>query len=333
MPDPGAQFERLVSDFCRRTWDSSFVRQNRKIDNREIDILVESPDELIIIECTTERGKRKAETDISKIRDTRRAIVGDANLKPVRGYFITQHDPSADVHEVAAQHGSWIEACSLPAFVNKYNSSSDYITKRKMRPFGSVRNPANEDIAVSRNQYVSVPFRTVGSAIEISLNQIVQDVLERTSKRLILTGDFGVGKSMTFRELFYRFSEKYLDGETYRFPMYINLKDGSFDANDDAVDLIERHARWANMRAERDKLVHAWMSDCCIIFLDGFDEVARSGFNRLTTSSSHLRWSSAHIVRQIVRDSNPNTPIIICGRESYFSTKAYALASGEINIL
>jgi hypothetical protein len=101
--------------------------------------------------------------------------------------------------------------------------------------------------------------------------------------------------------------------------MYINLKDGSFDANDDAVDLIERYARWVNMRPQRDKLVHAWMSDCCIIFLDGFDKVARSGFNRLTTSSSHLRWSSAHIVRQIVQESNPNTPIFICGRESYFS--------------
>jgi hypothetical protein len=106
MPDPGTQFETRVSDFCKRTWDASFVKKNQKIDNREIDILVDSPNELIIIECTIERGKRKAETDISKIRETRRAIVGDANLKPVRGYFITQHDPSADVHEVAAHQGS-----------------------------------------------------------------------------------------------------------------------------------------------------------------------------------------------------------------------------------
>ena len=319
MAEPGSQFEKLVSDFCKRTWDPSVVRENRWVENREVDIVIETPTELIIVECTIDRTKPKAENDISKIRETRRVLVGDAPQKNVRGFFITQHDPSPDVHKIAAENGSWIEACSFPSFVNKYNSSSTYIIERKKRPFGSVRHPGTDSIEVPRNQYVSVPFRAIGSSRELSVNNIVQTILNKENIRLVITGDFGIGKSMTLRELFYRLSEKYLDGETYRFPMYINLKDGLFDDNDDAVDLIERHAKWVGMRDHRDKLVHAWTSDCCIIFLDGFDEIARSGFARLTKSNA-LRWSSAHIVREIVKNSNQTTPILISGRESYFAT-------------
>jgi hypothetical protein len=321
MPEPGSLFEKLVSDFCKRTWDPSLVGENRSVENREVDIVVETTTELIIIECTIDRTKRKADNDITKIRETRRALVGDAPQKSVRGFFITQHDPSPDVHKIAAENGSWIEACSFPSFVNKYNSSSTYVIERKKRPFGSVRHPGNESIDAPRNQYVSVPFRAVGSVLELSIDNIVNKILNNENIRLVITGDFGIGKSMTLRELFYRLSEKYLDGQTYRFPMYINLKDGLFDDNDDAVDLIERHAKWVGMRDQRDKLVHAWASDCCIIFLDGFDEIARSGFARLTKSNT-LRWSSAHIVREIAKNSSPNTPILISGRESYFATFA-----------
>ena len=71
MAEPGSQFEKLVSDFCKRTWDPSVVRENRWVENREVDIVIETPTELIIVECTIDRTKRKAENDISKIRETR----------------------------------------------------------------------------------------------------------------------------------------------------------------------------------------------------------------------------------------------------------------------
>jgi len=162
----------------------------------------------------------------------------------------------------------------------------------------------------------------VGSSQVISLDKTIGDVLgTQQAVRMILTGDFGIGKSMTFRELYFRLAEAYARGLTYRFPMYINLKDGSFDEKDDAIDLIERHAKWIGLRPERDKLVHAWRSDCCTLFLDGFDEVVSSGFDRITSSRS-LRFASGHIVREIVRDSQPNTSIFISGRESYYSSFA-----------
>lgn len=322
MAEPGTHFERLVVDFCKRTWDPTLVKENRSVEGREVDVLIESPTDVVIIECTIERGKKKAEYDISKIREVRKSLVGDATHKSVRGYFVTQHDPSPDVHQVAETHGSWIEACSFPAFVNKHNASSTYLAERRKRPFGSVRNPADDSADLDRNQYVSVPFRLVGSEKEISLDRIISDIENKPKTRLALTGDFGIGKSMTFRELFFRLAEHYWDGSIYRFPMYINLKDGHFEKEDDAVDLIERHAKWVGLRDQRDKLVHAWASDCCIIFLDGFDEVARSGFNRLTTSSKQLRFSSGHIVRALVKSSPANTPILISGRESYFASFA-----------
>ncbi|MBK5959084.1 hypothetical protein CCR97_12815 [Rhodoplanes elegans] len=125
---------------------------------------------------------------------------------------------------------------------------------------------------------------------------------------------------MTFRELFFRLAEQYESGETYRFPVYINLSDTAFDENDDFIDLLERHAKWVGLRSEREKLVHAWTSDCCVLILDGFDELIRAGFTRLTTSSRDIRYASSHIIRSAIEQSPGSTPILISGRQSYFSS-------------
>ena len=74
----------------------------RTFDGRELDILVETDSEYLLIECTIERSKKKAENDIGKIRDLRRSIFGDAPNKPIKGFFITQTDPSPEVHRVKA---------------------------------------------------------------------------------------------------------------------------------------------------------------------------------------------------------------------------------------
>src|ERR1043165_3142384 len=319
MINAGATFERLVADFCERNWTANHVKTNHKIDGREVDILIESNNELVIVECTTERGKKKAEYDILKIREVRRALVGDAMIKSVRGYFITPDSPSPDVHKVAEENGEWIEACSFPAFITKYNSSSTYLIELTKSPFGSVRNPATDKPELARERYVSVPLKTAGTNRDLSLDRIVSDIVAQTAVKLILTGDFGIGKSMTFRELFFRLSEQYAAGKTYRFPLYINLSDGLFRSSDGADDLIEQHAKDVGMKSQRDSLVHAWQSDCCVLLLDGFDEIARHGFQKLATSSHHVRRSSCLIIKKIVEESPSNTPIFICGRQSYFA--------------
>jgi hypothetical protein len=317
MVQAGERFEQLVLAFCKRKWPVQYVKENRKIDGRELDIVIDSPSELIFIECTTDKTKKKAEHDITKIRDSRRILVGDYSQRPVTGYYVTPHPPSPDVHKVADENGTWISACSFPAFMNKFNAGSMYVTERKNHPFGSVRNPADDDIAITRQQYVPVPFPVIASSKEYTIEKIVSALLDDTRVRLLLTGDFGLGKSMTFRELFFQLAEKFEAGELCRFPMYINLRDGSFDTADDAVDLIERHARWVGMRDYRDNLVQAWKSDCCILLLDGFDEIARSGFDLVTISSEHFRLTSSRIIKELIKQS-PSTPILICGRQSYF---------------
>lgn len=318
MTQGGAEFERRVADFCRRNWSAENVQTNRMIDGREVDIVIETKDELIIIECTIERTKKKAEHDIPKLRSTRRAIAGDLNTKSINGFFITQGEPTPEIHQVAADNGLWIQACSFPTFINRFNCSSTYLIERRKRPFGSVRNPSDDSIHLARNRYVQVPFRNLEDTSETSIDQIVEEITQRRRTRFVATGDFGVGKSMTFREMFFRFAEQYEAGELYRFPIYINLNETAFDEGDDFVDLLERHAKWAGLRAERDKLVHAWTSDCCMLFLDGFDELIRAGFTRLTTSSRDIRYASSHIIRSAIAQSPRNTPILLSGRQSYF---------------
>jgi hypothetical protein len=318
MSDPGKDFERLVVEFCKNNWAA--VQENRLQDGRELDVFVDTGSEFLLIECTIERTKKKAENDISKIRDLRRTIFGDAPQKPVRGFFITQSEVSPEVHQVAEQNGSWITACSLPTFINQFNCSTTYLQERVKRPFGSVRNPSNDSLAVDRAQFVPVPLRIAGTDQSLTIDRLIDELEQRKRTRLVVTGDFGIGKSMTFREIFFRLQERYTAGTFNRFPLYINLADSALDEGDDAVDLIERHAKWVGLRDQRDKLVHAWASDGCIVFLDGFDELVRAGFTSLTTSSKDIRYASSHIIRAFINESPPHTPILVSGRESYFAT-------------
>ncbi|MCJ2103817.1 NACHT domain-containing protein [Methylobacterium sp. E-041] len=320
MSQAGTDFERVVVDFCRRHWGAEHVHPNRMIDGREIDVIIETSEELIIIECTIVKTKKKAEGDISKIRTTRRSLVGDLQQKKIKGFFVLPEDPTPEIHQIAEENGLWIEACSLPTFINRFNCSSSYLIERRKRSFGSVRNPIDDTINIERNQYVQVSFRTFENNSEVTLESITKDIAIKKRTRLVVTGDFGVGKSMTFRELFYRLAEEYEAGKTYRFPIYINLSEAAFDESDDFIDLLERHAKWIGLRSERDKLVRAWTSDCCILMLDGFDELIRAGFTRLTTSSRDIRYASAHIIRAAVKESPINTPIFVSGRQSYFSS-------------
>ncbi|MDM9624574.1 NACHT domain-containing protein [Rhizobium sp. S152] len=318
MIQPGNEFERKVAEFCRRNWPPEVVQTNRMVDGREVDVVIDAKDQLILIECTIDRSKKKAEHDILKLRNTRRVIAGDLNTRPVTGFFITQGDPTPEIHQVASANGSWIEACSFPTFVNRFNCSSTYLIERMKRPFGSVRNPEDDSIHLDRKRYVQVPFRNIEDTSETSIDRIVDDISQKRRTRFVATGDFGVGKSMTFREMFFRFAEQYESGELYRFPIYINLNEANSDDGDDFIDLLERHAKWVGLRSDRDKLVHAWTTDCSILFLDGFDELIRAGFTRLTTSSRDIRYASSHIIRSAIEQSPRDTPILISGRQSYF---------------
>ena len=318
MSQQGTDFERLVADFCIRHWGHDNVQINRFIDGKEHDVVISTKSELVFIECTIDKSKKKAVDDIIKIRDARRTLAGDAPQRPVRGYFVLPTEPSPDVHQVALDNGIWIEATSFAGLINKFNCSSTYLIERKKRAFGSVRNPLDDTIALGREKYVQVPLKTSASRDNLTLDALINEIVAGERTRVIVTGDFGVGKSMLFRETFFRLAEKFNAGEIFRFPIYINLDDTSFDEGDDVVDLIERHAKWVGLRAERDRLIHAWSTDCCILILDGFDELIRAGFTRLTTSSRDIRFASSHIIRKVVTDSPIKTPIFISGRQSYF---------------
>jgi predicted NACHT family NTPase len=53
----------------------------------------------------------------------------------------------------------------------------------------------------------------------------ITDRLTRQHARYVLEGDYGSGKSMTLRELFFQAVDNYKQGRTRQFPVFLNLRD------------------------------------------------------------------------------------------------------------
>jgi len=140
-----------------------------------------------------------------------------------------------------------------------------------------------------------------------------------------MVGQYGAGKSMTLREVFYRLKARYLKGSTVKFPVYVNLREHS--GQKDPVEILERHARGIGFDSP-NSLVRAWRAGFVILLIDGFDEVTSLGVQGSWKKLKELRTRSLEGVRRLIRDS-AETGIIVSGRSHYFEDyKELAAALG-----
>jgi hypothetical protein len=67
--------------------------------------------------------------------------------------------------------------------------------------------------------------------------------------RYVLEGDYGSGKSMTLRELFFQAVDNYKQGRTRQFPIFLNRRDHG--GADDPAEAFDRHGRRVGIDNER----------------------------------------------------------------------------------
>lgn len=317
----GYAFEAEVRRIARLLWPSRTYQSAQIVDGLERDAYVETDDTIHIVEATTDRRLSKAEHDLKKTADLVGKLRKNQTEKLVKGWFITKDELTADQAAAAKKYDRTVTALPYKAFLSRLIDTSEYLTLRNSKPFGSVADPADNHFDVPQNTYVPPFFHSENDNKALPFDEFFNRITSEKA-RSILLGDFGAGKSMNMREVFYRSRSKFSNGKSNRFPIYLNLRSHAGQAS--PTEALIREAMTTGY-AKYDDLVKAWRADLSILILDGFDELVTPAWSQKASQLREHRAACVRLITEFVSESPKNTPIVICGRPSYFGSSSEML--------
>lgn len=307
-------FEDEVRRIARAKWPSARYSGAQMLDGRERDGVFDAEESINFVEATVSAGTGKAKDDARKIFKAISEHNRSGALKGAMGWFVTRDEPTADQRKIIQEIGKGqIRAVSFSQFQQSIVDVRGYLSARKDHFFGSVQDFASGSKS-PKVPFVEIGLTDIGSGESLFVDDIVVRIVE--GQHLAIEGQYGAGKSMSLREVFLRLAQRYVNGGTGKFPVYINLREHS--GQRDPVEILERHARSIGFEAPAS-LVRAWRAGFVVLLIDGFDEVASLGVQGTWKKLKDLRQRSLEGVRQLVRDSN-DSGVIVCGRSNYFET-------------
>lgn len=327
--DPGyassIAFEREARRVARALFPNAGGYAPVIVDGRERDGVLNDGDTIHILEATTNPGKKKAEADLQKSIELKKSIMRQFPDHNFKIWFVTEKDPTADQMSVAIDARKKarcpVIAMSLNAFGQKLVDAPAYLEARQNYTFGSVRNP-NPKVAqgrLSEDQFIPLDMIDVATKATISPDALVTIFKENAGLYLLL-GDFGAGKSMTMRHIFYRLRDLYRTGKDSKFPIYLNLRD-HIGQDEPSSALYDHGAKIGFTNPET--LVRAWRAGFAHLFLDGFDEIASSRFRSDSKGLRTVRKRAMTLVRRFVEEHpSDGAALFISGRENYFGSAA-----------
>ncbi|HUT32480.1 MAG TPA: NACHT domain-containing protein [Planctomycetota bacterium] len=308
-------FEDEVRSIARHLWPAAEYGGATMVGEREMDGLFETEDCIHLVEATTSGREDKAKKDIGKMVNHASRLKRSGRAKAVLCWFVTKSEPSAVQRRVANQYPGLVNAVSYRQFKAKLIDVVSYLRDRSNYRFGSVRDPGT-GAAEPRAKYVPLACLDAASGETWDFSRMV-DQLDQGG-RIVLLGDYGAGKSMTLREIYFGLRRRHLKGDTYRFPIYINLRDHY--GQDDPTEVLERHAKIIGF-SQPTHLVRAWRAGYGIVILDGFDEVASLAIQGPWKRLRENRFRSMEVVRRFVRDTPSSVGVALAGRAYFFDNE------------
>ncbi len=312
----GEDFENEVRRIARYKWPTAQFEGAQVIDGQERDGVFETEDAVYFLEATVSENSKKAREDCQKIFKLISAHNRTDSLKPASGWFVTKQEPTAEQRKQVAEFGKGqVRALSFAQFQQSLVDVRGYLAARKNHKFGSVRDFSGK----SNKPEVSFVEIGISNAADDSI-LLIRDIADKllAGCHVALVGQYGAGKSMTLRELFFLLEGLYAKGSISKFPVYINLREHS--GQRDPVELMERHARSIGFESP-SSLVRAWRAGFVILLVDGFDEIASLGVQGSWKKLKDLRRNSLQGVRRLIGDSI-GMGVIVSGRSHYFESDA-----------
>ncbi len=310
-----AEFEAEVLRIARAMWPQAENSGAAIVGGRERDGIFITEDQVALIEATTDRTKAKAAKDGKKLDDLARDYGRRYPMHAVKAWFVTLHEPTADQRQVIkALKNAAVQPVSFSQFRSRLIDARAYLEARSDHPFGSARSLDETGSYKELGAYVGLDILETGSG---GATWTVQDMSTRLADggRLVMLGDFGAGKSMTTREVFFALAASYKQSLSMRFPVHLNL--GEHVGQTDPSEALARHGALIGLAAPH-QLVRAWKSGYAILLLDGFDEMAATNWSGDANLVRDARRRAVQLVRAFFASSPSDAGLLVAGREYYF---------------
>ena len=192
-------------------------------------------------------------------------------------------------------------------FENEYFEYDNYIFSRKQRQFGSLINM--DTGRPEENSYIRVAYRNKKDGSELYIDDIVK--LLKKGKKIVLKGDFGLGKSRCVKEIFDRLTEQRVDNP---YCIAINLRD-HWGAKR-AQEILLRHFEDMGMNANSVFQVFDYSN--FVYLLDGFDEIGTQSWSSDIQKMQHIREISVRALKDLI--SKVQGGVLITGRDYFFNS-------------
>jgi hypothetical protein len=311
-------FEAEVLRVARALWVSDKPFQGSSmLEGAERDGIFVGTDVVAVVEATVSRRVDKAEKDGDKLKRACERLAKEHPMKAVKGYFVTREEPTAEQRQYIDRLRSGLVACSFAQLRSLLINSREYLSVRDLYPFGSARN-LDTGTADDLDEYIAIGLLEAAGPGRMKAHSVT-DIADRVSasESTVLLGDFGAGKSMTIREVHNCLASRHRKDAQHPFPVTLNLRDHQGQRDPD--EALRRHCQAVGFE-EGTKLVRAWRAGRVHILLDGFDEIATSGWLGQAVNLRQIRRNSVELIRKFVDQTPSNVGLFFTGRRHLFDS-------------
>jgi len=309
-------FEAQVRLSARLLWHREAIQES--INSVVYDVVIRiSSQHWVIIETTISRDLAKVREDLNRLALARMHLLISRNVI-TELYIVLQEPPTPDM--LATASGLNVQILSLAQLKCRLFDFCSYQTYRAGFPFGSAVLPNSG----SRDNLAYVPVTYTLAGNEISLEIVCARLL--SGEQIVLTGEYGTGKSRCLQEAFDRLAAR--ADNSFKYPIAINLRECW--GLETAEEIIGRHLRHLGLSALVDNVLRLLGAGSVILLLDGFDELGIQSWSDDVIRLRESRKRALRGVRQLIGIASGG--LLIAGREHYFDgnvemTAAFGMSS------
>lgn len=284
------------------------------IDGVDFDGVVRvSADELVLIEITKERDLDKVRSDLNKIKPTKLRLATEGLI--CRAFVVLDSEPTNSMDE--AGRNSHITVCSASEFGRNFFDFQGYDALRKNFPFGSAVD--SQTGANDSREFIPVDYHELVRGKTYKLENIAMQL--QRGANIVLTGDYGTGKSRCVREIYEILKTKIR--EAGAFPIAINLRDHWSSSS--ALEILAGHLGNIGLAGSVDNIIRLLNSGNLILLLDGFDEIGTQTHDTRIEDRRSIRKRAVQGVRDLIMRGKAG--ILITGRSHFFDSSEEMLES------
>ena len=294
--------EERIRKIASFRWDCNAVSET--IAGIKCDcILKPSLDQWVAIEITERRDLDKIRSDITKLRTIKNALI----LEDIycMCYIVTKDKPTDSMR--TSGESQKIKVVSADEFQNEYFNYDGYIYNRSQKQFGSLINTDTGKPEI--NTYTEVSYINRKTGAELKVIDIVN--LLKNGKKVLLKGDFGLGKSRCVKEVF---DTLISDNINNPFTIAINLRDCWGLKR--GIEILNRH--FDDLGLEARAFIKSYENPNIIYLLDGFDEIGTQSWSSDPKKMHHIREMSVCALKDLINHCRGG--VLITGREYYFNS-------------